>query len=472
MFRRKIKNFEKSNNYSTVPENKQTISSLWRLLKLILDTLDFNEVVQKIVDSVLLELGYLNLGYSIVVLALVNDKNNTLERISISRTDKAAKALQLTEVPFEDIVIPLDFDSNIGIKALKNKSLFSTDDWRDILSPSYTDDQARELQKTLGIKGSIVFPVIYQNEAQGILIFSLEKNINEISEDEENLIKSYTDIVGLSVQNAKLYTALNETKEKLQKTNNRLKVLDKQKDEFLSMAAHELRAPLTAIKGYVSMVVSEDFGKLPDKAKSYLNDASSVNDRLIRLVNNMLNVSRIEEGRMIYSVGDIHLLDVVKEVYASFRFEAERKKLTFTIESPEGILDKVRVDQDRIHEVVGNFVSNAVKYTENGNIRVKLSNPETGRVRVEVIDTGPGISAAEQKKLFRKFYRVESEVGKTIGTGLGLYISKLLVEKFKGKMGLVSESGKGSNFWFELPLVPKNAPPIQKVSEIQTVPAK
>ena len=128
--------------------------------------------------------------------------------------------------------------------------------------------------------------------------------------------------------------------------------------------------------------------------------------------------------------------------------------MAYSLNLPNEVKDKVRVDPDRIHEVLANFISNALKYTDHGSVEVKLKQAKGNNVRVEVIDTGPGISKEEQAKLFQKFYRVETNLGKTTGTGLGLYISRLLVEKFGGKLGVDSDSGKGSNFWFELPLAP------------------
>lgn len=438
--------------YNTTPQSKQTIDSLWRLMKIILDTLDFNEVVQKIADSVLLELGYLKLGYSIVVLALIDEKQEVLKRISISKTKKAQKALEITPIPFEEIIIPFSADENLCIRAIKEGKPFVTHDWKDILVPAYKEKDAREVQSVVGIKTSMVYPITYHGQSKGIIIFSMVKEESEVSDEERDLIKGYTDIVGLAVQNSLLYTELEKLSKKLRKVNTRLKALDEQKDEFISMAAHELRTPMTAIKGYLSMVVEGDAGELPDKAKGFLTDASAISERVIRLINNMLNVSRIEEGRLVYQMSIVNLARVAKEVYDSFKFEAERKSLEFTLESPQGIEDKVYVDPDRIHEVIANLVSNAIKYTKEGFVKVRLTQPRERKIRLEVIDSGPGISKVEQEKLFQKFYRVQSEAGKTMGTGLGLYISKLLIEKFSGEISLESDVGKGSNFWFELPI--------------------
>jgi len=240
-------------------------------------------------------------------------------------------------------------------------------------------------------------------------------------------------------------------REKLEVLTRKLKEMDKQKDEFISMAAHELRAPMTAIKGYLSMIMEGDAGKVPDQIAIYLKDAIEGNDRLVRLVNNMLNVGRIEEGRMVFQTGVVELAEVVTTIFDEFKTQAADKGLEYKLEVAKGIKDKVEVDKDRIHEVVTNLLSNSIKYTDKGSVIVKLINVEN-LVRFEVVDTGRGISKEEQKKLFQKFGRAESSSGKTIGTGLGLYISKLLINKFNGKIGLDSEPGKGSTFWFELPL--------------------
>lgn len=242
-------------------------------------------------------------------------------------------------------------------------------------------------------------------------------------------------------------------KEELQKLMTKLKELDSQKNEFINMAAHELRAPLSAIKGFVSMIMEGDTGDIPEKTRGYLADVNSINSRLVRLVNNMLNVSRIEEGRMAYVMEDEQLSHVARAVYSEFTPEAQRKELDYKLDIPNNIHDKVKIDTDKINEVMGNFISNALKYTEKGSVTVRLTQQNKNLVRFEVVDTGPGISETEQKKLFQKFYRVESNVGKTTGTGLGLYISKLMIEKFGGKIGLSSETDKGSIFWFELSVI-------------------
>jgi len=246
----------------------------------------------------------------------------------------------------------------------------------------------------------------------------------------------------------------NEVKQRkrLEELTRKLEEMDQKKDEFLSVAAHELRSPMTAIRGYLSMILDGDAGKITSKTKEYLGDALMGNDRLVRLVTNMLNVSRIEEGRLPYDMGKINLSEVIKTVFEEYKNEAGNKKLGYKLNIATNIRDLVYVDVDRIHEVVSNLISNAIKYTDEGEVIINALNKDGSNIYVEVVDTGRGLSNEEQQKLFSKFYRAESNIGKQIGTGLGLYISKLLVEKFGGKIGVFSQRDKGSTFWFELPL--------------------
>jgi len=238
----------------------------------------------------------------------------------------------------------------------------------------------------------------------------------------------------------------------LEELTKKLKELDAQKDEFLNVAAHELRAPMTAIKGYLSMVMDGDGRKVPDKANEFLGEAAEGNDRLIRLVNNMLNISRIEEGRLTYDMGEVNLAEIVEDTYNTYRHEAEAKNIDLRTKIYDRVVDRVYVDRDRIHEVLSNLVSNAVKYTDKGSVVMKLYNPSGGVVRFEVTDSGPGISDEDKGKMFQRFQRAQSSAGKKLGSGLGLYVSKLLVEKFGGRIGFESSLGKGSTFWFELPV--------------------
>src|SRR3989344_2625803 len=433
--------------YVTTPKRKDTIESLWRLEKIILDALDFNQAVQKIVDSILTELGYLKLGYRIVVLALIDHKDQRLKRISISQTQEAKKALEVTPVSFHDIVIPLSETESYCIKSLNDNAPYLTHDWYDLLRPSYTRQDAAIVQKIVGIKTSMIYPVTYHGKAEGVLIFSLIKEEKDVSDAEKELIRGFTDVVGIAVQNAKLYTSLQETSEQLKSANEKLTELDHLKDEFVSLASHELRTPMTAIKGSLSTILDGYAGDISKESRDFLTSAYNENDRLIRLVNNLLNISRIEAGRFTFTVTPIDLDKMATEVVNNLQMAAKEKNMYLRFEK-DGPLPKVRGDEDKVKEVFINLIGNALKFTWTGGVTVTIEQKDT-ELEVRVSDTGPGITKEDQDLLFKKFSQARQGYTKqTGGTGLGLYISKQIIEGLGGKIWLESEVGKGSTFYF------------------------
>ena len=434
--------------YITTPKRSDTIKSLWRLEKIILNTLDFKEVVQKICDSVLSELGYLNLGYRIIVLTLVDEKKGVLRRISLSQTSEAAKAQSASAIPFHEIEIPLNEQRNLLIQTLNDKKPRVTHYWPDIFTPVLTPKEALANQNASGIKTSMLFPVTVQDKTLGVIIFSMIKSEKEVSEAEEDLIRGFTDVVGLAVQNAKLYTTLSETKDQLNKANTRLKELDKLKDDFVSVASHELRTPMTAIKSYVWMALNK-YGalpgiksdvkaaqvkqKLPEDLQKYMSRAYISVERLINLVNDMLNISRIESGRIALRLTETDLVQLAQETIDEVREKAAEKNITLKLNTH--IYSKVLCDRDKIHEVYLNLLGNALKFTPNsGTVTVNFQE-KNPYVYVSITDNGVGIPKVDLARLFTKFGRLDNsyvESASSGGTGLGLFISKSLIEIHKG----------------------------------------
>lgn len=444
-----------SSTFSTTPQSKKTISALWRLEKIILDTLDFNQVVQKVVDSVLTELGYLKLGYRIIVFALIDKEQSELKRISISQTEEARKALEITPVPFHEINIPFSAKNNLCIRAILEKRPFVTSYWPDILMPSYTSEEAIAVQKAIGIKTSMIYPVIVRDKPIGVLILSMAKKENEVSEEEKDLIRGFTDVVGLALQNAKLYTSLEETSEKLRVANEKLKELDKLKDEFVSLASHELRTPMAAIKSYLWMALNKSQQDLSDNMKKYLNRSYISVDRLINLVNDMLNVSRIESGRISLNLSKVNLVNLASDVKEEVGAKAKERNVKVEVEDTS--IPCCLCDQDKIHEVFLNLVGNSLKFTpKDGQVKISFKE-EKPYIKVSVADTGRGIAKEDLPKLFTKFGRLSNSyllVPESSGTGLGLYISKSIVNFHKGSIEAKSDGlDKGSVFTFSLPIL-------------------
>ena len=229
--------------------------------------------------------------------------------------------------------------------------------------------------------------------------------------------------------------------------------VDQMKTEFVSTVSHELRTPLTSIKGYVDLVVDGEAGEINETQRGFLSIVQSNTDRLVGLINDLLDISRIEAGGLQLNITTLPLDPVIREVAASLRNQIEEKKLSLELALPQEPL-QVRGDRARIIQVLTNLLSNAYKFTpEGGKISVSAKVTDS-QVQVDVADTGTGISAQDQKRLFTKFYRVDSSTTREVGgSGLGLTIAKSIVEMHGGKIWVESKPGKGSTFNFTLPTV-------------------
>ncbi|MDD5109951.1 MAG: HAMP domain-containing sensor histidine kinase [Patescibacteria group bacterium] len=232
----------------------------------------------------------------------------------------------------------------------------------------------------------------------------------------------------------------------------KIKEVDQMKDEFISIASHELRTPITAIRGYVSMAQDGDFGPLPERLQEGLARVRSSTERLGELVEDLLNVSRIEQRRLEVHLQPIDLAAVVLTVTEELQPMAKQKKLTLHFDA-SGSSPRVQADPDRLKQVLINVIGNAIKYTPKGSVEVSMGVKAGAGGWVRVKDTGLGISAEDQQRLFSKFYRVSSDQTRAIpGTGLGLWITKQLVELMKGKIMLESIEGTGTQVTVTLPL--------------------
>ena len=418
----------------------RTLMILQKLYQVMASSFEMEIMVQKYIDAIITDMNFL-MG----AVYIKYPQENFLRLLALSLAKPTSNSKPDFVAKLQNLKVGLGGMDNIMALVYKSGMKKFVTSLLDVFSFVEDKDVIEKMESTVGIKSTAVYPIVFGSETLGVFLVSMGVKEKDLSQTDNEILSRVSTVFGVAVDRLMIY--LN-----LQKVNEKLKALDAQKDEFISMAAHELRTPMTAIKGYVSMIIEGDTGDIPEKARGFLADANAINERLIRLVNNMLNVSRIEEGRMVYQEEEENLSSAVRTVFSQFRPEAERKGLELKLDVPASITDKVRVDPDRIQEVIGNLLSNAVKYTDKGSVVVRLVQPNANMVRFEVEDTGSGISKEEQEKLFRKFSRAESTVGKTTGTGLGLYISKLLVEKFGGSIGLSSEIAKGSTFWFELPL--------------------
>jgi signal transduction histidine kinase len=239
------------------------------------------------------------------------------------------------------------------------------------------------------------------------------------------------------------------------------KSLQRERDEFVSTASHEMRTPVAAIEGYLSMASNDKLATTDARAKGFIEKAHNSSIHLGKLFEDLLSVTKIEDKKITDKVEVFNMSDLVGEVAVEMEIMAKQKGLSLLThigsassgsEQVVAPLFEVSANQERIHEAMTNLVDNAIKYTQKGSVDIILSGDKTN-VTFTVKDTGIGISADEQRHMFEKFYRVENSATITTGgTGLGLYITRNLVELYGGRIWVDSALGKGSSFSFSLPL--------------------
>ena len=242
-------------------------------------------------------------------------------------------------------------------------------------------------------------------------------------------------------------------REEIERLYEELKVLDKAKSEFISMASHQLRTPLTAIKGYISMFLEGMFNHLSPKAREKMENVFYSNERLIKIVNDLLNISKVELGKMELEKEPTQIEDLIQSCYGELKIEAEKKGLKFSFQKSKKVLSKISIDSLKIRQVILNLIDNAIKYTQKGEIEIKAKKINS-RIRVSVRDTGEGLTQEEKKKIFEGFTRGAAGFTYWIeGAGLGLYVAKKYIELHQGKIWAESK-GKdtGSIFYVELPI--------------------
>lgn len=239
----------------------------------------------------------------------------------------------------------------------------------------------------------------------------------------------------------------------LEHANERLKEVDQLKSEFLSLATHQIRAPLTAIKGYTSLILEGDYGPVSEPVSKAVDVISKSCQNLVMIVNDFLDISRIEQGRMKYELSTFDLREVARQVLTELKPNIENAGLTCSCNTEHTDPVMVYADAGKVRQVIGNLVDNSIKYTPSGSITIEVSE-DNGVARLKISDTGIGISTEDIAKLFNKFTRAR-DANKTnvVGTGLGLYIAKQMIEAQNGRVWIESAGvGKGSSSIIELPL--------------------
>ncbi|TSC63591.1 MAG: Uncharacterized protein G01um101493_404 [Microgenomates group bacterium Gr01-1014_93] len=376
---------------------------------------NLKDVAQKVTDAI----AY-TLGFEIGVLALVDEKRGVLKRVAMSNTTTGVRAKNVLPIPYNELEIPLRFNQNISVQAVKTGKIQMTHNLYDLFLPVLDRDLSRRIQETVNVKTSFVYPVKARGKTIGVMIVSISRAENQLTLFDRQTVEDLIDVVGIALDNAMLYQDLLITGKKLEDANIRLKELDLLKDEFVSVASHELRTPMTAIRSYAWMALHKSDIPLSQKLKRYLYRTLISTERLINLVSDMLNLSRIESGKIEINPISLNIVELVKEVTEDIKVKAEEKKLKVLI--MEQKIPQVFADPEKVEQILLNLVGNALKFTFPGGL-ITINFFTDGKiVEISIKDDGQGISVEDMGKLFKKFGRLDSSyesLSTSGGTGLG-----------------------------------------------------
>jgi len=306
----------------------------------------------------------------------------------------------------------------------------------------------RESARAEGYTSLVCVPLIPKDTPIGVLSLHF-RDARRLQPAEYELLQTAGRTAAIALQRA----MLDERLLKEEVTRRALEEVSHLKTEFVSLVSHDLRTPLTAIQGYVKLILAGHTGELTPVQSEFLATVNRNTDRLVALINDVLDISRIEAGKMDLVLESLDLADVINRELEPLKTQAEEKEIAIVVGIEEGT-PRVRADTHRLGQIIDNLVSNAIKYSP-GRSTVKITaNPVGSNVLVKVIDCGIGISPEERGKVFQRFYRGQNDVVRsTWGTGLGLSIARYLVEMHGGKIWVESEKGQGSTFSFSIAAV-------------------
>jgi signal transduction histidine kinase len=300
-----------------------------------------------------------------------------------------------------------------------------------------------DLHARAGVRALLAVPLVHQHELIGALVVR-RKRVGAFAEDTVSLLQSFAAQSAVAIQNAGLFRELEEK-------SRELETASRHKSEFLANMSHELRTPLNAVLGYAELIQDGIYGEVPAKIQDVLERIQQNGRHLLGLINDVLDLSKIEAGQLTLSPSDYSMRELVLDVVSATEALAAEKKLALEVAVPAD-LPRGHGDERRLTQVLMNLVSNAIKFTDKGSIDIR-AQVEDSSFLVAVTDTGVGIAAEDRERIFEEFQQVDSSsTRKKGGTGLGLAIARRIVELHGGRIWVESTPGQGSTFAFTLPL--------------------
>jgi len=305
------------------------------------------------------------------------------------------------------------------------------------------DYPLREIIERDGFRALLAVPLLREDRLIGGLVVR-RRTPGQFQQETVDLIQTFATQSALAIQNARLFR-------EIENKGRELEIASKHKSEFLANMSHELRTPLNAILGYTELILDKIYGDVPENIQEVLERVETNGRHLLGLINNVLDLSKIEAGQLTLSISDYSMKEVVETVVTAVESLAAEKNLELKV-AVSAEMAYGKGDEQRLSQVFLNLVGNAIKFTEVGGVKVEVAAANDNFL-VSVADTGPGLSEADQQMIFEEFHQADgSSTREKGGTGLGLAISKRIVEMHGGRIWVESSLGQGSTFWFTVPV--------------------
>ena len=415
--------------------------ALHRLSHAISTTLEESQIFKRIREAHPDELGFEK------ILALILDHK--------SRNFGLSLTMGYSEEELESLIFNLNLDKEFYLSLIKTE--------RTISPLSLKEDTVRKekINNLFQAVSFIISPILPKEGNRGLLFMGTDSTDKAITEGDEESIIILANQIAQGLENARLFeSAWREQQESEAKAEERTRELTlaldqirkvgKRKNEFISAVAHELRTPLTSIKGYAAILATGKLGEIPDAVKERLEKINHHADELVNLINDLLDVSRLESGKTVIHFEPATVKSVADKAVDMLSVQLKERELQLINGIPPDLI--VNIDKSQIERVFINLISNAMKFTpQQGKISLN-AEPERDFIRVDVADNGIGIPADAQESIFEEFYRVDNPINQeTKGTGLGLSLAKNIIEAHNGRIWVKSKPQEGSIFSFLLP---------------------